>query len=515
MQKYLAVASCLLLCLLCPAELALGQACPCLNWQTVEELSDMTETMYAAAVHDFNKDGHLDLLTGKSSGLLGPFIWYGDGAGNFTKLDFVFNNPGSGLTKDFALGLLDHPSPDQDVDFVLGGGTRITTFVSDPDDIFVHVWPWDDSSPESTEYTNALVMGDFNGDDYPDVLDLQTEMDNFLSWGDQIVYMDYELKGAFQGESVWLGGSSVDGQAHDLNDDARLDLVLLGNAQYSRNDFNHMDTPTVAVVLNAPTGIVGASWVFINLAAGEYTRLEKGYINDDEYIDFYATCARCSDAILFGTSTPTDFDIVYLTATLTDDSQALALVDVDGDSDLDAFIFNDLDACKLLLNDGTGAFTGAPGVVNSVSAGNLNGVFGDFNEDGYPDFVSTTRSPAANLLFLSSCECIADGTDGAEDGVADGVEDGAEDGAEDGVADGVEDGVADGVEDGIEDGTEDGVEDGVDDGRADGEQPEYSDSISDASELDDGLEEDGTPSDGEDGDGGSAATLLPFLSLLN
>jgi hypothetical protein len=246
----------------------------------------------------------------------------------------------------------------------------------------------------------GVAIGDFNGDELPDVL---------MAYGGGSALLVGDGSGWF----VLDAGASLDGEplpraravaATDIDSDGDLDAVLSpyneGELQLLlRNDGSGRFTGEPL----AGSGYITWSPVF-------------GDLNGDGRLDLYmATYTALHDVepILAGEAFGEGHAIYFQDAdgSFVRDEAALpesiqiglslqgALLDVEGDGDLDIYMTNDFGPFvlpnRLLLNDGAGAFTVDEDCACDLSMYAMGTAVGDADGDGHPDlFVSTVGSPA-------------------------------------------------------------------------------------------------------------------------
>lgn len=280
----------------------------------------------AASIHavDVNKDAYPDLIILSSSGI---DVYLNDqhakfGAPQHYNTDKVAN-PGPNApsfgdwNKDGAIDIAVANRSSDTVVLVVNDGTGAFNSMS---------------GIENSTGVSGTIAGDFDRDGNPDLITLSNLSPIRLYLGDG-------LGGLIPKSNVSANGCQpLLGQAADLNEDGRLDLVV-----------SCLDDSSIRVLFGTSTGFQGGD-----------TQLQK----------FQTT-------------------------------PAFALADCDGDKHLDLGIFAPADAALFVRrNDGAGNF--APAIISGISpgpAGRATTVAGDFNLDGKPDFIGTSSPPA---IFLNT-----------------------------------------------------------------------------------------------------------------
>jgi hypothetical protein len=174
-------------------------------------------------VGDFNGDSRLDIVSVKYEFRISyeksqVYIWFGYGNGSFTELIMLPTNsysfPTCVVTDDF------NSDSYMDIVVVNQGNYNLGIFLGEGDGTFQKELTF------STKYfiPGSLVTGDFNGDAY---LDLAYKDLESLNVGVLLGYGN----GSFKMPVTFSFGDSELGlslTANDLNNDERLDLILMG-----------------------------------------------------------------------------------------------------------------------------------------------------------------------------------------------------------------------------------------------------------------------------------------------
>lgn len=79
----------------------------------------------------------------------------------------------------------------------------------------------------------------------------------------------------------------------------------------------------------------------------------------------------------------------------------IATADLDGDGDLDMVLGNEFQKNNILLNDGTGIFTDAPGLIPSTVHDTDDLVIADFDNNGYADIIFISEDNFGHEYYLN------------------------------------------------------------------------------------------------------------------
>ncbi|MBL7808110.1 MAG: VCBS repeat-containing protein [Saprospiraceae bacterium] len=236
----------------------------------------------------------------------------------------------------------------------------------------------------------GLCTADFNNDGLGDLLS--------GGYHDGIKFTKTNANGTFSTQNVTTPLTFVQGvNFADINNDGWLDAFVCHDDGISK------------IFRNNGSGgfILQSNW--INLAtvpasdnSGNYGSVWSD-INNDGYIDLYI--AKCRQNVN-GNTDPRRINQLFLNNgdfTFTQDvtneyglrigaqSWTADFGDIDNDGDFDCFITNHDVPSQLLENDGTGHFTdisgSSGGFINNISGLPIQGVFKDFDNDGYVDIL--------------------------------------------------------------------------------------------------------------------------------
>jgi hypothetical protein len=313
----------------------------------------------AAAVGDFDGDGHADIELANSGALtVNSFAGHGDGtftslgshqvgtspaaiaAGNFngdSKLDLIVANQGS-----------------NNVSVLLGLGNG--NFLSQSS-FGLGVAPTD------------LRLGDFNGDtklDFATANSTNNSVSVFTGHGDGTFSSSYSHSAGTAPVGVAIG---------DFNGDGKLDFVSVGQGSMTVDVFTGLGTGSFTSA--GPIGI--SPHVPAGVAAGDF--------NGDGKPDL-AVAADSSVLVLIANGGAQLFNPAATSFAVDGGARSVAVSDVNGDGKLDLVTANGSHGTvSVLLGQGNGSFTSGgtydagPGLPASVAVG-------DFDGDGRPDLVA-------------------------------------------------------------------------------------------------------------------------------
>lgn len=160
-----------------------------------------------------------------------------------------------------------------------------------------------------------------------------------------------------------------DGTFHEVGTDTGLDFV--GQTHFVWADFNHDGRPDVF--------FANPEALFLNMGDGKFTDVTKAY-----GLDFERHYENIKDAMFWGSGA--------------------SVADYNNDGNLDVFVASGKGAGKSRLMENLGGkFVD---VIDKAGLGNLRnvteGIWGDFDNDGYIDLYTISSDPGSNRLFKNN-----------------------------------------------------------------------------------------------------------------
>ncbi|HYC84783.1 MAG TPA: FG-GAP-like repeat-containing protein [Chryseosolibacter sp.] len=232
------------------------------------------------------------------------------------------------------------------------------------------------------------AWGDYNNDGYPDLFVPDASFAIDSTDGKAAIYKN-NGNGTFT--EISLNETAISGSWVDLDFDGDLDLSLEGTLNSKtiilRNDKNDIFT-------KVDVGIeFGTQWssVWIDF-------------NNDSRPDYFipSTYGNANSAKLLSMEDGYRFyEQGGINQTFTGQPLGGSWADIDNDGDQDLYmVLNQNDESRFFINDGSGYFAEvfASAVLGEVVKGNRASAFGDLNNDGYVDLLTTNQSPAGGLI---------------------------------------------------------------------------------------------------------------------
>jgi uncharacterized repeat protein (TIGR01451 family) len=213
----------------------------------------------------------------------------------------------------------------------------------------------------------ALAIGDFNGDNNPDLATANQS-------GNNVTILLGNGNGSFQSPVAYsVGGTPYDFLAGDFNGDGKLDLIV--------------STTDIAVLIGNGDGTFGSA-THLSISGG---RLAAADFNGDGKLDLAVATPELS--IFLGNGDGTFQAGIDTTTT----AAPIAVADFNGDTKPDLAIGSS-GSLKVLLGAGNGTFTfagtvGVTGVLGRMAAG-------DFDGDGTPDVAEAYANSSAVTVSL-------------------------------------------------------------------------------------------------------------------
>ena len=237
---------------------------------------------------------------------------------------------------------------------------------------------------ESAPYSNAVALGDVNGDAKTDLIILNGSIGEsvgvLLGNGDGSFQIQHNFDGGYNVSSVTIG---------DVNGDGKLDLIV------ANNEWDFSDS-TLSVLLGNGDGTFESRRTFV--AGSTPTPAILGDVNGDGDPDLVvANFLTNTASVLFGNGDGTfqsrqTFSTGYNPLSVT-------LGDVNGDANLDIAVSNcNSQSVSVLLGNGDGTFQSQRTFATGYGPTSVS--LGDLDDDGRLDLVvANTNSDSIGLLL--------------------------------------------------------------------------------------------------------------------
>jgi hypothetical protein len=240
------------------------------------------------------------------------------------------------------------------------------------------------TSSKTSSNADGVATGDFNGDGKPDLVVAAHGINILLGAGG----------GTFtpaSGSPLSAGTTPVDVAVGDFNSDGKADLAVVNNG-----------SGTVSIFLGNGDGTFGAP---VSYSAGSKPNaITTGDFNGDGNLDLAITNQNANTVtILLGSATgvfaPSLSSPIAAGAT----PYKVVAADFNGDGNVDLAITNSgTTTVTVLLGDGTGGFSQAPGSPLTTPKSPTGVVVGDFNQDGTPDLAVVSSNNNTVGIYLGA-----------------------------------------------------------------------------------------------------------------
>ncbi len=331
------------------------------------------------AVADVDADGDLDVFLANDNEALGQqnFLYLNDGAGVLTDVTAAQMPVAFAKSETIAVGDVDGDA-DCDVVFV-NDGAQNALHLNDGFGVFSEA---SGNLPVDADGSESVVMEDFDGD-----LDLDLVIGNGGFGGQQNRFYRNDGTGLFTDDPTALpvdSGSTEGLAAGDVDGDLDLDVYAVNFVTADR------------LYINDGAGVFADTTQSLPSAFPSSVEPKLADVDGDGDLDAIVTCFDFENRLLLndGLGAFQEPSANLPSALLA--TTAVVLADVDGDDDLDAVFGDQGLANRIYLNDGAGSFPSEQ-ILGFLSIRSLLAI--DVENDGDPDLVF--GQTGANALVLN------------------------------------------------------------------------------------------------------------------